>query len=147
MRGVMLKNMNKKLPTRISFRNGPSQIKLGSTIEEVIGILGEPSETWNDGVEAYVCYMFPTHEISFEFRVSKEPPYTTSVENCEIWVHKKLPIIKLYNVLTTSDIGEIKTVHSNLSKDEATSLMAKENEKHGIATHWVSFSASLLENQ
>ena len=137
--------MNQVLPVHISFRNGPSQISLGSTVEEVIETLGEPSEAWNDGVEAYVGYTYPTHELSFEFKVAQAPPHTTSAVNCEIWVHNKMQSIKSYDVLSSDYNGCLKRVYKNLSLTEAKKHMTLENKKHGIATHWLSYCTSEIE--
>jgi hypothetical protein len=134
------------LPVHISFNNSQGPIKADDSIEKVIKILGEPSEQWNDGVEAYLGYQYLTHVLSFEFDVVQESPKQTHVKNCEIWVNLKLPLMNRFDVLTTSELGKIKKVDSCTSHREATGKMAKLNHEFGIAKFWVHPSTSLFED-
>lgn len=144
MLGNNLKTMDTTLPVRISFRNGPS-LHVGASIEEVIAIMGSPSEQWDDGVEAYLGYHFPTHEISFSFEVRHEGASATWLTTCEVWVHHKLPCIKDYDVVTSSENGGLRKTYEHLPLSEASKRMSDANHSHGIASHWISSSGSLFD--
>ena len=141
---VIPKNDN-VLPVHISYQNSQGPIKVGDSIEDVIKILGEPSEQWNDGVEAFLGYQYLTHDLSFELDVVQESPKQARVKNCEVWVNHKLPLMNRFDVLTNSENGKIKKVASFTSHKEATGKMSKLNHEFGIAKFWVHPSTSLFK--